>query len=305
MMPLLIDSLPGVLQYTVVEEDIPGLLPLSFQEKQGALISEGTNKLHLPRIEAFAHMHRTSGGHRTIDVARVLPPFTFRVPDGIPQRYGLSWDQFASKSVPKTTRSNAEPAVKQPVDRYSSDGRDDSHFSQDVQGCETRSSFTQNDAGPHERRPTVSNEAVVVWHREEERRQLIKSNRSAGVAETSTCTHPASARQKGANHHARWENCFKCQQRLVTEKRDYWKEARLLREKALEKDETARRMEEQRTKSFRAPPRRHCPPARAPKASKLDPGAKSRTCGPAASRAAAASSDNHLEEVLKGQVVQG
>ena len=50
MMPTMIDSLPGVLQYTVVEEDIPGLLPLSFQEKQGALISEGTNKLHLPRL---------------------------------------------------------------------------------------------------------------------------------------------------------------------------------------------------------------------------------------------------------------
>ena len=74
---------------------------------------------------------------------------------------------------------------------------------------------------------------------------------------------------------------------------------------ALEKEETAQRTEEQRTKSFRAPPRRHCPPARAPKASKLDPGAKSRTCAAAASRAAAASSDNHLEEDLKGQVEQG
>ena len=34
MMPAIIDGLHGVLQYTVVEEDIPGLLPLSFQEKQ-------------------------------------------------------------------------------------------------------------------------------------------------------------------------------------------------------------------------------------------------------------------------------
>ena len=34
MMPTMTDGLPGVLQYTVVEEDIPGLLPLSFQEKQ-------------------------------------------------------------------------------------------------------------------------------------------------------------------------------------------------------------------------------------------------------------------------------
>ena len=45
MMPTMTDGLPGVLQYTVVEEDIPGLLPLSFQEKQGAMINLRTNKL--------------------------------------------------------------------------------------------------------------------------------------------------------------------------------------------------------------------------------------------------------------------
>ena len=38
-----------------------------------------------------------------------------------------------------------------------------------------------------------------------------------------------------------------------------WKEAGLLREKALEKKRTARRMEEQKNKAFRGPPRRHCP----------------------------------------------
>ena len=46
MMPTMIDGLPGVLQYTVVEEDIPGLLPLSFQKKQGAMINLRTNKFH-------------------------------------------------------------------------------------------------------------------------------------------------------------------------------------------------------------------------------------------------------------------
>ena len=40
MMPTMIDGLSGVLQYTVVKEDIPGLLPLSFQEKQTFHISE-------------------------------------------------------------------------------------------------------------------------------------------------------------------------------------------------------------------------------------------------------------------------
>ena len=51
MMPTMIDGLPGVLQYTVVEEDIPELLPLSFQEKQGAMINLRTNKLHLPHLK--------------------------------------------------------------------------------------------------------------------------------------------------------------------------------------------------------------------------------------------------------------
>ena len=56
MMPTTTDGLPGVLQYTVVEEDIPGLLPLSFQEKQGAMINLRTNKLHLPRLRAVVSM---------------------------------------------------------------------------------------------------------------------------------------------------------------------------------------------------------------------------------------------------------
>ena len=96
MMPTMIDGLPGVLQYTVVEEDIPGLLPLSFQEKQGAMINLRTNKLHLPRLRAVVPMHRTPGGHRTIDVTTGLTPVTFRVPEEIPQQLGLTWHQFVT-----------------------------------------------------------------------------------------------------------------------------------------------------------------------------------------------------------------
>ena len=55
MMPTMIDGLPGVLQYTVVEEDTPGLLPLSFQEKQGAMISLRTNKLHSSHTRGPPH----------------------------------------------------------------------------------------------------------------------------------------------------------------------------------------------------------------------------------------------------------
>ena len=94
MMPTMIDGLSGVLHYTVVKEDIPGLLPLSFQEKQGAMINLRTNKLHLPHLRAVVPMHRTQGGHRTIDVTMGLTPVTFRVPEEISKRFGLSWHQF-------------------------------------------------------------------------------------------------------------------------------------------------------------------------------------------------------------------
>ena len=93
MMPTMIDGLPGVLRYTVVEEDIPGLLPLSFQEKQAAMINLRTNKLHLPHLRAVVPLHRTPGGHRTIDVTMGLTPVTFRAPQEISHQFGLTWHQ--------------------------------------------------------------------------------------------------------------------------------------------------------------------------------------------------------------------
>ena len=75
---------------------IPGLLPLSFQEKQGAMINLRTNKLHLPRLRAVVPMHRTPGSHRTIDVTTTLTPVIFHVPEEIPQQYGLTWHQFVT-----------------------------------------------------------------------------------------------------------------------------------------------------------------------------------------------------------------
>ena len=106
MMPTMIDGLSGVLHYTVVKEDIPGLLPLSFQEKQGAMINLRTNKLHLPHLRAVVPMHRTQGGHRTIDVTMGLTPVTFRVPEEVSQRFGLSWHQFVmGDTVERSIRS--------------------------------------------------------------------------------------------------------------------------------------------------------------------------------------------------------
>ena len=85
-----------------------------------------------------------------------------------------------------------------------------------------------------------------------------------------------------------------------TEKRDYWKEAKVLREKALEKEEMGRRMEEQKNRAFRSVPTRLRPRARVPNQNESGPAWTSRS--PTA--AASSSTNDHLEEVLKGQAQQ-
>ena len=102
--------------------------------------------------------------------------------------------------------------------------------------------------------------------------------------------------------------------RLTTEERDCWKEARILREKALEKEEMARRMEEQKNRVFQTAPGRPRPRARVPtleqmsdqlgndQPSKPDPGVGSTPRARAA--AVRSSSNDHLEEVLKEHIQQ-
>ena len=163
----------------------------------------------------------------------------------------------------------------------------DTHFSQDDQRCDNSSSLS-HDTGSFSLSNTISSVDLTTWgpemsdvttraddrwarltlllwsQREEDWRERVKSGKMVGTIEPSTCSHPTSARQRRANQNARWENCTKCQQRLSTEKRDYWKEAKVLREKALEKEEMARRMEEQKNRAFRSASRRPRPRARVP-----------------------------------------
>ena len=109
----------------------------------------------------------------------------------------------------------------------------------------------------------------------------VKSGKKVGTIEPSTCSHPTSARQKGANQYARWENCTK---------------------------------EEHKNRAFRSAPRRPRPRARVPTLEQMNdqlrndqpnktesgPGPASRTPTVAAS----SSTNDHLEDVLKGQAQQ-
>ena len=119
----------------------------------------------------------------------------------------------------------------------------DSHFSQDDQGCDatiravslmtqdrfhspTRSAASISPLGDQMSDVTTRADdrwarlTPLLWsQRVGEWRERVKSGKMAGMIEPSTCSHPASARQKGAIQYVRWENCTKCQQILSTEKR--------------------------------------------------------------------------------------
>ena len=196
MMPSMIDGLSGVLQYTVVKEDIPGLLPLSFQEKQGAMINLRTNKLHLPHLKTVVPMHRTQGVHRTIDVTMGLTPVNFRVPGEVSQRFGLSWHQFVmGDTVENSIRDGNDQIVtkdetkvcvveknSKPTshftpshnmvtiyhqDTITGQNNDhlhltDSHFSQDDQGCDDLSSLS-HDTRSFSLSNTISSVDLTIW----------------------------------------------------------------------------------------------------------------------------------------------
>ena len=161
----------------------------------------------------------------------------------------------------------------------------DSHFSQDDQRRDNSSSLSR-DTGSFSLSNTISSVDLSTWgpdvrcHNQSgrsmgltdttavvtTRKGLARASQvwqEVGTIEPSTCSHPTSARQKGANQYARWENCTKCQQdsrrrSAITGRR------RRFYAKALEKEEMARRMEEQKNRAFRSAPRRPRPRARVP-----------------------------------------
>ena len=210
----------------------------------------------------------------------------------------------------------------------------DSHFSQDDQRCDNSSSLSQDRFSLSN---TISSVDLTTWGPDVRRHN--QSGRSMGSTDTTAVVTtrrglarasqvwqdgrydrtfnmlaPHLSTTEGSESICQVENCTKCQQRLTTEKRDYWKEAKILREKALEKEEMARRMEEQKNRAFRSAPRRPRPRARVPTleqmddqlrndhTSKLELGVGSTPRAPTA--AVSSSTNDHLKEVLKGQAQQ-
>ena len=211
----------------------------------------------------------------------------------------------------------------------------DSHFPQDDQGCDNLSSSSHG-TGSFALSNTISSIDLTTWGPDVRRHN--QSGRSMGSTDTTAVvttrrglarasqgwprwlarsnlrrahTPPLHDRRERVNM-PRWENCTKCQQRLSTEKRDYWKEAKVsTRESLGEGGEMARRTEEQKNRAFRSSPRRPRPRARFPTLQQMNdqlrndqpnknesgPGPTSRTPTVAAS----SSTNDHLEEVLKGQ----
>ena len=276
MIPTMIDGLSAVLQYTVVREDIPGLLPLSFQEKQGAMINLRTNKLHLPHLRAVVHMHRTQGEHRTIDVTIGLTPVTFRVPGEVSQQFGLSWHQFVmGGTVENSIRDGNDQLVMKDVTKVMC------RVTESIQKQHRKISKPTSHF-------TSSHNMVTIYHQD-------------------TVTGQD-------NSHPHFTDSHFSQDDQGCDNSNSFSEAKVLREKALEKEEMARRMEEQKNRAFRSAPRRPRPRARVPTLEQMNgqlrndqpnqnesgPGPTSRTPTVAAS----SSTNDHLEEVLKEQAQQ-
>ena len=196
----------------------------------------------------------------------------------------------------------------------------DSHFSQDEQECGNPSSFS-HDTGPFPLSDAITSVDLTTWGPDVRRHN--QGGRSMGstdltvVVTTRGGVARASQVWQDGGHRINMpggktvRNVSKDSRRrsAITgrRRRSY---ARTL----CKKEEVARRMEEQKNRAFRSDPRRPRPRARVPtleqmndhlrndQSTKLEPGVGSTSRAPTA--AVSSSTNDHLEEVLKGQAQQ-
>ena len=160
-------------------------------------------------------MHRTQGGHRTIDVTMGPTPVTFRVPEEISPRFWLSWHQFVmGDTVESSIRSGNDQTVTKDETRDVCRGKisksishftpshnmvtihhqdtvnrrdnfhphlTDSHFSQDDQGCDNLSSSSHG-TGSFSLSNTISSIDLTNWGPDVRRHN--QSGRSMGSTDT-------------------------------------------------------------------------------------------------------------------------
>ncbi len=95
LVPVSPGGVPGVLEFTILDSDVPPLLSVGFLEFLGAEISLVTNLIRFTEIDVELRMNRLSTGHRTISLIQWKPQERpFPVPDELRSKFGLKKGAF-------------------------------------------------------------------------------------------------------------------------------------------------------------------------------------------------------------------
>ena len=68
LLPVALGGTPGLLEFTVVEEDVPMLLSVQVMEEMGAIMDLNSNQLQLKKLDVTVEMRRASSGHRLVSL---------------------------------------------------------------------------------------------------------------------------------------------------------------------------------------------------------------------------------------------
>lgn len=98
LVPISPGGVPGVIELTVLESDIPPLLSVGFLEFLQASIDLQTDVIVFKKLDLTLPMRKLSSGHRTIPLVKWSGE-KFPVPDEIQQKYGLSDGVFNINST--------------------------------------------------------------------------------------------------------------------------------------------------------------------------------------------------------------
>ena len=138
LIPICPGGVPGVLEFTVLENDVPPLLSVGFLEFLGAEISLVSNTISFTELGVEVPMQRLSTGHRTIPLVQWSPnKGSFPVPDEIKGKFGLADKAFdLDPQIPSGYTKGSECAANNQSTSWLSSNDDDSR------DCQVRNMHT-------------------------------------------------------------------------------------------------------------------------------------------------------------------
>lgn len=107
LVPCILGGKPGVIQLTIVSQDVPQLLSVGLLEHSGAIIDVANNRIRFSKLDSSADLTRLSSGHRTLDVAS-WKGSSFEVPRQLLEQFGLKEDAF---NLPDSSASRVYAAA--------------------------------------------------------------------------------------------------------------------------------------------------------------------------------------------------